>query len=123
MQILDRQKFNAGAPAVSGAPSGYLAATWRALPGTYVNPADYLIPGTSYTPDANELGAKGTRPRINPGERIRVIMRFDLPKVPIQYPVSTGWPTRWRRQAPPTCRLMGMSMSGTAASWNTKSTT
>lgn len=39
-------------------------------------------------PDANELGWKETV-RINPSEVITVIMRFDLPTVPFQVPLST----------------------------------
>jgi spore coat protein A len=43
--------------------------------------------GPAVAPDANEMGWKETV-RMNPGEVIRVIMRFDLPAVPFTVPVS-----------------------------------
>jgi spore coat protein A, manganese oxidase len=64
VQILSRQPFDAanftGTPAYTGAP---------------------------IAPDTNELGWKETT-RINPGQVIRVFMKFDLPNVPFAVPTS-----------------------------------
>jgi spore coat protein A len=46
-----------------------------------------LIIGTLRGPDNNERGYKETV-RMNPGEVIRVIMKFDLPSVPFVIPPS-----------------------------------
>ena len=59
VQILDRQAFNVTTPDFT--PAGRL--------------------GTARPPDPNEMGWKETV-RMNPGEVIRVIQKFDLPKVP-----------------------------------------
>jgi spore coat protein A, manganese oxidase len=53
---------------------------------TFAGDAKYL--GPPRAPDANELGWKETV-RINPGEVMRVIMKFDLPAVPFSVPLST----------------------------------
>jgi spore coat protein A len=47
-----------------------------------------LFMGPPRAPDANELGWKETV-RMNPGEVINVIMKFDLPAVPFTVPPST----------------------------------
>jgi len=64
VQILSRRPFN--------------ALTYNGRP-TYTGPA--------VSPDNNELGWKETV-RMNPGEVIRVIMKFDLPVVPFTVPPS-----------------------------------
>jgi spore coat protein A len=59
-------------------------------PGNLLNkiaPTFTPIPGTEYPPDDNEKGWKETV-RMNPGEMITVIMKFDLPKVPFTVPES-----------------------------------
>jgi spore coat protein A len=43
--------------------------------------------GAMYAPDPNELGWKETV-RMNPGEVTRILMKFDLAKVPFSYPES-----------------------------------
>jgi spore coat protein A, manganese oxidase len=43
--------------------------------------------GAAYAPDKNELGFKETI-RMYPGEVTRILMKFDLPKVPFHYPES-----------------------------------
>lgn len=47
-----------------------------------VTPTFSPIPGTERPPDPNELGWKETV-RINPGELITVIAKFDLPQLPV----------------------------------------
>jgi spore coat protein A len=64
VQVLARQPFNA--KAYNGTPS---------------------FMGMPVAPDANELGWKETV-RMNPGEVIWVIMKFDLPVVPFNVPTS-----------------------------------
>jgi len=51
------------------------------------NPTFVPIPGTERGPDRNELGWKETI-RINPGEVVTVIAKFDLPAVPFDLPSS-----------------------------------
>jgi spore coat protein A len=53
-----------------------------------VTPTFLPIPGTESPPDPNELGWKETV-RMNPGEVITVITKFDLPAVPFSVPMST----------------------------------
>jgi spore coat protein A len=53
-----------------------------------VTPTFSPIPGTETLPDANEMGWKETV-RMNPGEVITVITKFDLPAVPFSVPMST----------------------------------
>ena len=65
VQVLSRQPFD-----VEGYKGGA---------PTYVGPKT--------APDANELGWKETV-RMNPGEVTRVLMKFDLPKVPFAVPSS-----------------------------------
>ena len=65
VQILSRQDFDMN--------------TYQGGMPTYV--------GNPIPPDANELGWKETV-RVNPGQVIRVIMKFDLPKVPFHVPES-----------------------------------
>ena len=43
--------------------------------------------GAEIAPDQNELGWKETV-RMNPGEVTRVLMKFDLPSVPFEVPLS-----------------------------------
>jgi spore coat protein A len=57
------------------------------LPVLDQNGNPMLVPGTLRGPDNNERGFKETV-RMNPGEVIRVIMKFDLPKTPFAVPVS-----------------------------------
>ncbi len=64
VQILNRQPFD---------------------PATYNGTPTFL--GAPYAPAKTELGWKETV-RMNPGEVIRVIMRFDLPAVPFTVPMS-----------------------------------
>jgi spore coat protein A len=64
VQILNRQAFD---------------------PGSYNGTPSFLSPPVA--PDPTELGWKETV-RMNPGEVIRVIMRFDLPAVPFSVPPS-----------------------------------
>jgi len=68
VQILNREGFDA-INYVSGPPS--------------------LIPGTLRPPDANEIGWKETV-RMNPGEVIRVIMKFDLTPTAITKTAAMG---------------------------------
>ena len=51
------------------------------------NPADFSITSAFRPPDNNERGWKETV-RMNPGEVIRVIMKFDLPITPFVVPFS-----------------------------------
>jgi len=51
------------------------------------NPADFSITSAFLPPDNNERGWKETV-RMNPGEVIRVIMKFDLPITPFVVPFS-----------------------------------
>jgi spore coat protein A, manganese oxidase len=51
------------------------------------NPADYSIITPFRSPDNNERGWKETV-RMNPGEVIRVIMKFELPRTPFPVPFS-----------------------------------
>ena len=53
----------------------------------YMTPTFAPITGTERGPDRNELGWKETV-RINPGEVITVIAKFDLPALPFQQPSS-----------------------------------
>jgi FtsP/CotA-like multicopper oxidase with cupredoxin domain len=78
VQILNRQTFD---------DASYFAAGLVAAPGTNVDPTPFLI-GTPRPPDPNEQGWKETV-RMNPHEVTRVIMRFDLPKLPWPVPYST----------------------------------
>jgi spore coat protein A, manganese oxidase len=65
VQIVDRQAFNWGDP-VNNIPPDF-------------TPTGRI--GIASPPDPNEMGWKETV-RMNPGEVIRVIQKFDLPKVP-----------------------------------------
>lgn len=78
VQILSRQAFN---------DALYMSDASAASAGTKMDVTGYLIPGTSRGPDPNETGWKETV-RMNPHEVTRVIMRFDLPKLPWPIPLS-----------------------------------
>ena len=67
-----------------------------------------------YGPDKTELGWKETA-KMNPGEVIRLIMKFDLPTLPGGY--------RYRLRSRQARGRVGTSTCGTATSWNTRSTT
>ena len=78
VQVLNRQVFD---------DVGYMTAGTTAAPGTDVDTTPYLI-GSPIPPDPNEEGWKETV-RMNPHTVTRVIMRFDLPKLPWPVPIST----------------------------------
>jgi spore coat protein A len=71
--VLSRQQFQQDAAGV---------------PVLDLNGNPMLVPGTLRGPDNNERGFKETV-RMNPGEVIRVIMKFELPKTPFVIPLST----------------------------------
>jgi spore coat protein A, manganese oxidase len=79
VQVLSRQPFDA---------VGYMAAGAAAAPGTQIDVGPFLVPDTARGPDPNELGWKETV-RMNPNEVTRVVMRFELPKLPWAIPYST----------------------------------
>ena len=79
VQVLNRQAFD---------DVGYMTAGANpANAGKDVDPTPYLI-GSPVPPDPNEEGWKETV-RMNPHTVTRVIMRFDLPKLPWPVPIST----------------------------------
>ncbi|HEX9024244.1 MAG TPA: multicopper oxidase domain-containing protein [Geobacteraceae bacterium] len=78
VQLLSRQAIDI---------AGFNAKAASVPVGTAVDPTPFLVPNTLRGPDPNERGFKETV-RMNPGEMVTVIMKFDLPKVPFQYPQS-----------------------------------